>query len=71
MISKYSKAFSFCAATLLLGCATAADEDATTSTAGVSWEEFRDTTYRENFEGGHFIVNGDTPIVDEKSLREF
>ena len=34
-----------------------------------SWEEFRAQVYVDP--GGVFIVNGDTPIVDEKHLREF
>lgn len=32
---------------------------------------FRDKTYREPFAGGVYIVNGDTPVLDEKELREF
>lgn len=36
----------------------------------MSWEEFRDSTYHEDFEGGVYIIDGDTPIVDEKALYE-
>ena len=57
------------AAWQLVGC-TVGDE-AVSSTQGETWEEFLGQTYRENWEGGHFIVDGDTPIKDEKQLREF
>jgi len=41
--------------------------------AGMTFEEFKasDAVYREPFEGGKFIVDGDTTIVDEKQLRAF
>lgn len=41
--------------------------------AGLSFEDFKKSqaVYKEPFEGGKYIVNGDTPIVDEKQLREF
>ena len=39
--------------------------------ANLSFEEFKERVYREPFEGGKFIVNGDTPILDEKHLEEF
>jgi hypothetical protein len=39
--------------------------------AAQSFEEFKASVYREPFEGGKFIVNGDTPIANEKRLREF
>lgn len=32
---------------------------------------FRDQAYREPWEGGLYIVNGDTPIIDDKALYEF
>jgi len=37
----------------------------------LTFEEFRDTTFREKGEGGRWIVNGDTPVLNEKYLREF
>ena len=37
----------------------------------LSFEEFKRDTYKEPFEGGKYIVNGDTPVFNEKSLREF
>ena len=44
-----------------------------TKYAGLTFEEFErsDAVYREPFEGGKYIVDGDTTIVDEKQLREF
>jgi hypothetical protein len=38
----------------------------------LEFEAFKATVYREpSGQNGKFIVNGDTPIVDEKHLREF
>ena len=39
--------------------------------AGRTFEEFRAQVKREPFPGGKYIVNGDTPIADDKHLREF
>jgi hypothetical protein len=39
--------------------------------ACLGFEDFRSTVYREPFDGGKYIVNGDTPILNEKQLREF
>lgn len=39
--------------------------------AGKSFEEFKASVYQEPFEGGKYIVNGDTPIANEKQLLEF
>ena len=38
---------------------------------GKSFEEFKAKTYREPFAGGKYIVSGDTPVANEKLLREF
>ncbi|MEX2490205.1 MAG: matrixin family metalloprotease [Nitrospirales bacterium] len=38
---------------------------------GKTFEEFKTQTFKEPFEGGKYIVNGDTPIMDEKHLKEF
>ena len=38
---------------------------------GTTFEEFEATVYKEPFEGGKYIVNGDTPIADRKHLQEF
>jgi len=35
-----------------------------------TFEEFEASTYREPWEGGVYIINGDTPVVDHKALRE-
>ena len=41
--------------------------------AAMSFEEFKasDAVYREPFDGGKYIVNGDTPLLGEKQLLEF
>jgi serine protease len=49
---------------------TAADRDRRMR-ANLTFEEFKATVFREPFEGGKYIVNGDTPIASEKELREF
>ncbi len=36
-----------------------------------TFEEFKAQVFKEPFEGGKFIVNGDTPVIDEKHLKEF
>lgn len=36
-----------------------------------TFEQFKATVYREPFEGGKYIVNGDTPILNDKQLEEF
>jgi hypothetical protein len=39
--------------------------------ADLTFEEFEALTYREPWEGGAYIVDGDTPIIDRKHLYEF
>ena len=39
--------------------------------AALTFEEFEETVYREPFEGGKYIVDGDTPIANRKLLMEF
>lgn len=39
--------------------------------ACLTFEEFEKTVYKEPFEGGKYIVNGDTPIANEKALRDY
>ena len=64
--------FAMAAAWQLGGCMVGEDTPPQTSTnQGQSWEEFRAEVYQEDFEGGHFIVNGDIAIADEKQLYEF
>jgi len=53
------------------GCMVGEDAETLSTTQGESFEEFRAQTYRENWEGGHFIVDGDTAIADDKTLYEF
>ena len=52
------------------GCAVGGADELST-TASESFDVFRASTYHEDFEGGVYIVNGDTPIVDDKALYEF
>jgi serine protease len=53
------------------GCAVAGEEEQLSTNQAPSWEEFRDETYRETFDGGQYIVNGDIAIADDKNLLEF
>ena len=39
--------------------------------AALTFEDFKARVHKEPFEGGKYIVNGDTPIANEKQLREF
>ena len=39
--------------------------------AALTFDEFEETVYREPFEGGKYIVDGDTPIASRKLLMEF
>jgi hypothetical protein len=36
---------------------------------GMSFEQFEAAVYKEPFEGGKYIVNGDTPIADRSSSK--
>lgn len=36
-----------------------------------TFEAFKAQAFKEPFEGGKYIVNGDTPVIDEKHLKEF
>ena len=58
-------------ALLLAACTTSMDEEIGGSAPAMSFEEFEAQTYREPWEGGLWIVDGDTPIVSHKLLREF
>src|SRR5690349_10754500 len=60
------------AAAGLFGCMVGGPEPQTSSTGDKpTFEEFEANTYKEPWEGGVYIVNGDTPIEDEKALYEF
>ena len=39
--------------------------------AALTFDEFKATVYREPFEGGKYIINGDTVIANDKQLLEF
>ena len=55
---------------LVVGGCTVGDTDGGYR-ADMTFEEFEALTYKEPWEGGAYIVNGDTPIVDRKHLQEF
>jgi serine protease len=62
----------FTVAAQLVGCMVGDKTEPNTSTnQGPTWEEFRASVYQEDFEDGHFIVNGDIAIPNEKQLYEF
>ena len=72
MSSTIKFAFLAACAGQLVGCMIGDEgENLSSTTAGPTFEEFRDQTYREPWEGGHYIVDGDHAIADEKSLYEF
>lgn len=56
-------------ASLLWACAEA-EPNRTGNTSPPSFEEFEAATYREPWEGGAYIVNGDTALVDRKALYQ-
>jgi len=49
----------------------AAAERARKMRAALTFDEFKATVFREPFEGGKYIVNGDTVIANDKQLLEF
>ncbi|MDB4958421.1 MAG: hypothetical protein JWO36_5990 [Myxococcales bacterium] len=57
-------------AIVVSGCAVSGDAQLS-STQGESYEEFKANTYRETFPGGMYIVDGDTPVANDKQLYEF
>lgn len=55
-------------ANAIVAAGAEADREAT---RGLTFEEFEASVYQEPFEGGKYIVNGDTPILNRKQLQEF
>src|SRR5688572_25561605 len=53
------------------GACAAGGTEQHSSTASETFEEFVQDTYREPWEGGHYIVNGDVAIPVDKQLEEF
>ena len=49
----------------------AAAKQGRASVKDMTFEEFEASVYREPFEGGKYIVNGDTTILNKKQLQEF
>src|SRR5688572_15337129 len=60
-----ARAAALVAPVVLTACATA-----DLSELPPTFEEFEAATYREPWENGVYIINGDTPVVDRKALRE-
>src|SRR5690606_38643715 len=54
---------------LLAACGPTIEEEIGETGPDMTFEEFEAATYLEPWEGGVYIVNGDTPIVDIKQLR--
>ena len=56
---------------LTLACGPTVVEDEVGSTGpDMSFDDFEAATYHEPWDDGVYIVNGDTPVEDEKMLRE-
>ncbi len=53
---------------LLFGCT---DPEPESSTASLSFEELRAAAYREPWEGGRYVVNGDLRLAGDKQLYDF
>lgn len=49
----------------------ASAKKARTEAAKLTYDQWKAKVYKEKFAGGKYIVNGDTPILDEKQLEEF
>ncbi|NUQ74700.1 MAG: matrixin family metalloprotease [Polyangiaceae bacterium] len=62
------------AALMPVGCSAGADGEGqdvdNTDVFGMSYEEFKATVYQEP-DTGLWIVDGDTPVADERGLRDF
>jgi serine protease len=55
---------------LLFLAACAIGEPSTESTDPPTFEEFEASTYKEPWLGGVYVLDGDTPVLDRKALRE-
>ena len=64
-------AYSILGLAFLVSACMGSDEQIGETGPEVTWEEFRAQTYKEPFENGMYIVNGDEVIQSEKQLREF
>jgi type IV pilus biogenesis protein CpaD/CtpE len=53
------------------GCAVEFEDDIANNQAPMSFEEFEAGVYLEPWEGGVYIVNGDTPVETREELRAF
>ena len=55
---------------LAAACGPSAEEEVGANSPDISFDEFEAQTYHEQWEHGVYIVNGDSPVVDSKALRE-
>lgn len=60
-----------CLSMTAAGACVVEDDLAVDSNRDISFEDFEQATYHEPWEGGVYIVNGDTPIETREALREF
>jgi len=58
------------AALAFSACGQAADDSSSVTAGPPTWEQFLATAYQEA-DTGVYIVDGDTPVTNEKQLREF
>ena len=61
-------ALGFIAATPLAACMVG--DTTATLNDDLTFEEFRELTFQEPWEGGAYIIDGDTPVANEKALYE-
>jgi serine protease len=66
-----AQSVSLAALLALAACSPAMDEEVGSSSPDMTFEEFEAQAYREPWEGGVYIVNGDEPVLNQKHLREF
>jgi serralysin len=52
-----------------VGACVTAETEITSTANGPTWEEFEATVYREPWEGGVYIVDGDVPVASREELR--
>ncbi len=63
--------FLFTFFSVLLGGSSQNSPKNSSETKILSFEEFKSKVYKEPFEGGKYIVDGDIPIINEKKLLEY
>jgi hypothetical protein len=75
MVSKTKAVVASCVVVGVAACggttSSSSTDSSTPSGPPISWEQFRDSAYKEPWAGGHYLVDGDIPLSDEKELREY